>query len=153
LCKVIGLDPDEKILNIAKNEALSVNADINWIYGFSTEINLPDRSIDLVTNSLMVHHLQLEDKIETFHEVLRVLKPGGKLVLVDWGKPSNFIYYILYQLVRILDGFNNTKPHQNGDLPQLLIDAGFKEVKVIEKINTILGTLNLITAMKSNVLR
>lgn len=144
-----GLDGDGRILAIAKNKARQSGAEINWIEAFSTDIPLSDDSIDLVTNSLMVHHLLPADKKSTFAEMLRVLKSGGKLILVDWGKPSNPVFRGLFKFIRILDGHPNTYDHLNGNIPQLIGNAGFVNVEIKEKINTMLGTLDLITAQKT----
>ncbi|TVQ07957.1 MAG: hypothetical protein EA364_16135 [Balneolaceae bacterium] len=50
---------------------------------------------------------------------------------------------------RILDGHPNTLDHLEGNIPEILQKAGFKQVELHEKINTIFGTLDLITANKT----
>ena len=44
---------------------------------------------DRVLSSIMIHHLKTPDKIKTAQEVFRVLKPGGQLHIIDFGKPSS----------------------------------------------------------------
>jgi len=146
--KLFGLDGDPEILSIAESKAEKTGAGITWLHAYSTSIPLEDNTRDLVTNSLMIHHLRPDDKSKTFAEMYRVLKPGGKLVLVDWGKPSNLFFRGLFKFIRVLDGHPNTFDHLHGKIPQLIRDSGFADVEIKGKINTMLGTLNLITAKK-----
>jgi SAM-dependent methyltransferase len=146
--KLFGLDGDPEILSIAESKAEHTGAGANWLHAYSTSIPLEDNSMDLVTNSLMIHHLMPDDKSKTFTEMYRVLKPGGKLVLVDWGKPSNLFFRGLFKFIRVLDGHPNTSDHLHGNIPQRIRDSGFADVEIKEKINTMLGTLDLITAKK-----
>ncbi len=143
-----GLDGDSDILSIAATKANSTGASVNWIHAYSTEIPLEDNRMDKVANSLMIHHLMPEDKMATFREIHRVLKPGGRLVLVDWGKPSNIFFRALFKFIRLLDGHANTLDHLKGNIPDMIQTAGFEQVQITEKINTMLGTLDLITANK-----
>ena len=47
------------------------------------ELPFEDASFDVVTSSLMLHHLNKADQKTAVQQMLRVLKPGGKLVLVE----------------------------------------------------------------------
>jgi SAM-dependent methyltransferase len=44
----------------------------------------PDGSFDLVTSSSVLNNLQGDSsKIKFFHEILRVLRPGGRFLLIE----------------------------------------------------------------------
>jgi len=52
-----------------------------WVQGDGDKLPLPDRSVDLVTCRVALHHFP--DQPAALREWARVLKPGGRLVLVD----------------------------------------------------------------------
>lgn len=47
------------------------------------DLPFADGRFDVVTSSLMLHHLNKADQKTAVQQMLRVLKPGGKLVIVD----------------------------------------------------------------------
>ena len=47
------------------------------------ELPFEDGRFDVVTSSLMLHHLNNADQKTAVRQMLRVLKPGGKLVIVE----------------------------------------------------------------------
>ena len=50
---------------------------------------MSDASFDRVFSSFMFHHLERPDKESTLREIRRVLKPGGRLQLLDFGGPAS----------------------------------------------------------------
>lgn len=64
------------------------------------------------------------------------------------GKLANRLMRILYFLVQLFDGFTTTTDNVKGVLPQLMRDAGFAEVREVDYVNTLFGTLRLTTALK-----
>src|SRR5262245_14038956 len=81
---VVGLDPDPKALARANQKALRANVAIHFDEGFSDGMPYPAASFDRVFSSFMFHHLPLKEKASTLVEVRRVLKPGGRLLLLDF---------------------------------------------------------------------
>lgn len=76
---VKGIDFSEKLLQICRNKKLDVEeADIR---------NLPynDNSFDYVISIAVIHHLSKEsDRHKAINEMLRVCKPGGKILFSTW---------------------------------------------------------------------
>ncbi len=67
-----------------------------------------------------------EDVLDSFEQVilkdlLRVLKPGSKLCIVDFGKSRTFYNKISFQIIRYLDGFENTSVNAKGLMLDLKI--------------------------------
>jgi ubiquinone/menaquinone biosynthesis C-methylase UbiE len=81
---VVGLDPDSKALDRARRKAQRAGVAIQLDRGFSDELPYPETSFDRVLSCLMFHHLEDDDKDATLREVRRVLKPGGRLEMVDF---------------------------------------------------------------------
>jgi ubiquinone/menaquinone biosynthesis C-methylase UbiE len=76
-----GLDFSSKMLEVAQADARQAQARIEWKQGSATELPFPDATFDAVRSE---RTLQWIDAYETaIYEMIRVLKPGGRLVLID----------------------------------------------------------------------
>jgi SAM-dependent methyltransferase len=82
-------------------------------------------------------------------EVERVLKPGGRLHVADWGKPSDPLMAALFFGVRAFDGFEATADNVRGALPALFEEAGLVNAAERQRLRTVLGTLTLYSASKA----
>lgn len=141
---VIGLDGDEAVLAIArKKAALDDGNAIIWQLGYSYDLPYPDASFDLVLASMMLHHLTRENKRATFREARRVLKPGSRFWMVDFGQPHDALMRMVASFV---SQFEQTKDHFRGILPGLLLEAGFNNVKEIETMRRLAGPLSIYCA-------
>jgi hypothetical protein len=67
--------------------------------------------------------------------------------VADWGKPNPLLRLMFYT-VQIVDGFENTRDNVDGRLGQFFKHAGFREVAMLTKVNTCLGTIALYRAVK-----
>ena len=145
---VTGIDGDSKILAIAGKKIKEAGLNINLKEALSFKLPFPNDHFDVMISSLMLHHLSDDDKQKTLHEIIRVLKPGGQLVIADWGKPNSIFIRWLFYMVQLLDGFSTTKSNVKGLLPAMIIDAGFVAVKELQRIPTILGSISIISSKK-----
>jgi ubiquinone/menaquinone biosynthesis C-methylase UbiE len=78
----IGLDMSETYVRESKRH-LRRWSRISFIVGDGTRIPLPDDSQDAVTSIFMFHELPPQVRRAAFREFARIMKPGGRLVLVD----------------------------------------------------------------------
>jgi ubiquinone/menaquinone biosynthesis C-methylase UbiE len=78
----IGLDMSEAYLRHAKRE-LRRWSRIRFIVSKAEAIPLPSGSQDAVTSIFLFHELPPKIRRLVFHECARVLKPGGRFVLID----------------------------------------------------------------------
>ncbi len=139
----IGIDIDDKILEIAANKITKQNAKIRLIKYNGGVLPFNSSEFDVVISSLVFHHLTKQQKIEAFNEFKRILKPNGKIHIADWGKATNILMRLLFHIVQIFDGYKTTKDNVNGKLPEIIGSAGFKSIEIKQKFNTILGTIEL----------
>jgi len=79
---VVGLDMSEAYVREAKRY-LRRWARIDLVVGNGEKIPMPDDSQDAVTSIFLFHELPPKVRRTVFDEFARVLKPGGRLILVD----------------------------------------------------------------------
>lgn len=123
--KVVGLDGDPKVLEIARRKAEAAGSRILLERGLSYDLPYPDASFDRVLSSMVLHHLTREHKTETLREVARVLAPGGELHVVDFG-PSDGLRG---QVMRLLERGQDMRDHLEGRLVDLMRGAGFADAE------------------------
>lgn len=143
---IVGLDADPAVLERARAKAGQAGVEVTFDQGMSFDMPYEDGSFDVVASCLFFHHLTTKDKAATLAEVARVLTTGGRLVVCDWGKPSNVLLRTSFGLVRLLDGFDRTRDNAGDRLSEIIASAGFKAVTVRNTITAPLGTLELLTA-------
>ena len=88
--QVDALDLSDAMLNQAraKIEKLGLNERVYFKRGNAKELPYPDNTFDLVYNGYMFDLMPLDGFMPIAGEFKRVLKPGGKLVLVNMSKPD-----------------------------------------------------------------
>jgi SAM-dependent methyltransferase len=145
---VTGVDADPDVLSRARHKAAEARADVEFVEGFSTTLPFAADSFDAVVSTLFFHHLTSADKRLTLTEVVRVLKPGGRLVVGDWGKPGDPLMTALFLGVRAFDGFDVTADNARGALPELFEQAGLADVEIRGELRAPLGTLALYRGRK-----
>ena len=145
---VTGVDGDPKIIKIAQTKAKAANVRVDFDQALATELPYPDSSFHRVMSTLFFHHLNRSAKAEALSEVFRVLMPGGRLMVADWGKPTGPLMRLLFCPIQWLDGFETTQDNVEGRLPAMIGEAGFDNVQTLRSINTVFGTLALYCAEK-----
>jgi len=142
--EVIALDGDPEALALAA--ALPGAERVTWRRGLAGELDLPDGSVDAAVMSLVLHHLGPETKRRALADVRRVLRPGARLHVADWGRPATPALRATFLVLQLLDGFEPTRDHAAGRLPGLLREAGFEDVGRHGRLRTVWGTLERLQA-------
>jgi demethylmenaquinone methyltransferase / 2-methoxy-6-polyprenyl-1,4-benzoquinol methylase len=150
---ITGIDISEGMLELGRKkiEKQGLQEHIDLQLGDSETINFADRSFDAITVAFGVRNFEHLEK--GLSEMLRVLRPGGKLVVLEFSRPKKGLFRGLYnvymKVVSPLMGklfAQNKKAYaylndsmqafpERDDFLQIMKDAGFK--------NTYYKTLSL----------
>lgn len=91
----IGFDCSQNMLDIAKNKSNNKNLPyIEYIQGFAENLPFDDNSIDIITISFGMRNFN--DYELALKEIYRVLKPNGKLAILEFCRPKNNLFQIIF---------------------------------------------------------
>lgn len=83
--EVYALDVSPEMLDALSERASEAGLDnIKGVLSNAERIELPDNSVDGLLCSLMLH--EVDDLPRTMQEFQRILRPGGKMLLIEWEK-------------------------------------------------------------------
>lgn len=123
-----GIDASPEMIEVAKEKAAKIGPDIDFQVALIEAIPFPDASFDLVTSSLMLHHLPDDLKGKGFAEIRRVLKPGGRFLAVDFAAESRLgLDSPIGHVLSLLGLYRGESVVDK--LTPMLKDAGFEDVE------------------------
>jgi ubiquinone/menaquinone biosynthesis C-methylase UbiE len=136
--KVIGVDMTPEMLDKARENARRGKyANVEFRLGEIENLPVADASVDMVISNCVIN--LSPNKPRVFHEAFRVLKPGGQLMISDIVllKPlPDAIRQSVQAYIGCVAGAE-MKPKYL----QMITDAGFQEVKVLEENHFAVGNL------------
>jgi ubiquinone/menaquinone biosynthesis C-methylase UbiE len=84
---IVGVDISEEMLAIAHQKLHSYSS-VSFQVGSASALPFPDQSFDVIVSASAFHYF--DDPIAAMTEIKRVLKPSGKVVILDWCKDFLF---------------------------------------------------------------
>ena len=87
--RVCGIDASAEMLARAETKARKAGESVEFRRAFVQSLPIRDAEFDCVLATVMMHHLPRKARVECATEVLRVLKPGGRFLVVEFGASSN----------------------------------------------------------------
>jgi len=148
--KVTGLDFSQPMLDVAEKKAQKAGLDITFVTGDIADIPFPDNSFDSMCIGFGFRNLTYKNEKSSRYisEILRVLKPGGRFVIVESSQPAPnakiikffhrlFVKYVVSFLGRIISGnsaayqyLSESAANYYGaeELRDLLLQSGFAKV-------------------------
>jgi ubiquinone/menaquinone biosynthesis C-methylase UbiE len=85
--RVCGIDPGPQQIARARSKAARHDLAIDFQPGVIEHLAFSNASFDVVLSTLMMHHLPDDLKRQGLAEIARVLKPGGRLLILDFKGP------------------------------------------------------------------
>ncbi|MCI0568056.1 MAG: bifunctional demethylmenaquinone methyltransferase/2-methoxy-6-polyprenyl-1,4-benzoquinol methylase UbiE [Acidobacteria bacterium] len=153
-CEVVGLDFTEEMLEIAR-KVTPGNLRVSYRQGDALALPFPDASFDIVTCAYGLRNLADLDR--GLAEASRVLRPGGRLASLEFGRPANLLLSTLYfaylrAALPIFGWIFFGDPHTYGyifatvsrfpgqrELAARMKDAGFDAVEVHDSMGGAMG--------------
>jgi ubiquinone/menaquinone biosynthesis C-methylase UbiE len=83
--KVYGIDASPDMIARAKTKAGKAGLDILFENKSIQALPFPDEQFDVVLSTLMLHHLPRKLREDGIREIRRVLRPDGRLLVIDFG--------------------------------------------------------------------
>jgi ubiquinone/menaquinone biosynthesis C-methylase UbiE len=122
--KVYGIDAAPEMIEAARKKASRSGLEVVFEVGLIEKLAFPEATFDVVFSRLAIHHLPDDLKRRGFAEILRVLKPGGRLLIADFNQPTNpVLNHILAALIHSHMMQSNVR-----GLAPMLASAGFVEI-------------------------
>ena len=96
--KITGIDISDGMLDVGRKkiQKLDLQNTIELLNGDCETINFSNDSFDAVTVAFGVRNFENLEK--GLSEIMRVLKPGGKLVVLEFSKPKSAVVKAVYNL-------------------------------------------------------
>ncbi len=121
--RVAGVDPGTQQIARARAKAARRHVPIEFQIGVIEQLPFPDQTFDVVLSTLMMHHLPASLKSQGLAEIVRVLKPGGRLVIADFKRKQERTG----RAARFHAGGSSMQ-----DLAALVKEAGFEHLEIEE---------------------
>ena len=140
---VVGVDLTESMLDIARkhNKAGLVKFEV----ADATHLRFESNSFDVSCISFALHDMPLPIREKVLQEMVRVAKPDGAIVIVDYDLPHNRLgRALIYRLVTLYEG-EYYKQFIDSDLEMLLQKTG---IGIKRKLSILLGAGRILIGRK-----
>ena len=122
--KLIGLDPSPELNAMAQKMADQHDLEVEFLLSGAENIPLPDDHVDtvLVTYTMCT----IPDALSANKEMLRVLKPGGRMIFCEHGLAPDVKVSKWQSRIDPFWGKIAGGCHLNRDIPELIRSSGFQ---------------------------
>lgn len=121
---VHGVDAGAEMVARAKQKAARESLEVQFDVAPAQALPLPDGAFDVVLCTLLMHHLPHDGREQAVAEMRRVLRPGGRLLIVDLA-PAEGLWAALNP-ISLVHGRNDM--HAADEAAVLMKDAGFNDI-------------------------
>ncbi|WP_034912506.1 class I SAM-dependent methyltransferase [Erwinia sp. 9145] len=120
---VVAYDLSEKMLNVVNETAKSRGySHLTTQQGYAERLPFDDQQFDIAISRYSAHHWH--DPGRALREINRVLKPGGKVIIMDVSAPGNALLDIWLQTIEALRDTSHVKDYAPGEWLSMFTEAG-----------------------------
>jgi ubiquinone/menaquinone biosynthesis C-methylase UbiE len=148
--KIVGVDPDVKILAIAQAKAKVADVDVQWHQGFADSAPVQPGSADVAVSSLVLHQVSIVQKHAIIGTMLGLVNATGLIHIADYGRQSGLMRWLFRQTVQKGDGVANTQPNADGMIEGIFAGLGLVVPLDDRRISTPSGTISIFSRRKPN---
>jgi len=132
--KVFGIDIIPGMIELSQRKAAQANEEVTFQLGSIDDIPFSSNQFDVVMCSFMIFHMSETTRRKGIAEIYRVLKPQGRLLVLDLALPTQ---PLTRAIARMLLG--GMLKHDLRELLPLMKDSGFSNLEIAPAKLRILG--------------
>lgn len=142
--KVFGIDVIPGMIEYSRNKAAQAGEEVTFKVGNMNEILFPTDHFDVVMCSFMIFHMSEAVRRKGIAEIFRVLKPQGRLLILDMALPAQLIPRAI---ARMLMG--DMFQHDLKELIPMMEASGFSRVE-INPVNFSIFGLSILACVRGS---
>ena len=147
--RIVGLDPDPRVLRLGSEKARRAGVKIEWHQGFAEEATKLGQ-FDHVVSTLVFHQVSPEDKIAGLTAMFEAARPGGAIHVADYCRQPDWLMRRLFGIIQALDGRANTQANADGAVERILATLGGTPVCPAKIVRTPTGAISLFRLDKAD---
>ncbi len=124
--RVHGVDAAAEMVTRATDKAARHAVPVTFETAVAQSLPCADASFDVVLCTLVLHHLPADTRAGALSEIQRVLKPGGRMLIVEIGRARNKQFTI--NPITLLHG--HKAQHMIDEVAALVRHAGFQDMEI-----------------------
>lgn len=142
--RVVGLDPDARVLELAAAKAAAAGVEVERRQGFARDAASHGPEFDKAISSLVFHQMPLTEKRLGISAMLAAVRPGGEVHIADYARQVGGLMRTLFRLtVQRLDGVADTQPNADGVLEVILAETDAAAAVPTRVVRTVTGAISL----------
>jgi ubiquinone/menaquinone biosynthesis C-methylase UbiE len=132
--KVFGIDIIPGMIELSQRKAAQANEDITFQLGSIDDIPFSANQFDVVMCSFMIFHMSEMVRCKGITEIYRVLKPQGRLLVLDLALPTQPLPRAIARAL-----FGGMLQHDLRELLPLMEASGFSDIEIAQARFRVLG--------------
>lgn len=141
----VGIDATPGMVEAARRRAYQLASPARFELAVAESLPFSDASANAVVSTFFFHHLPTEVKREALREMWRVLAPGGRLVITDYGWARSLVGLIASFPMRF-NFHEYVRPQLDGEIERIILEEDLPEP---ENTQVFLGYIRVLRIVKA----